>query len=616
MSKVIKQSLKHRHRATDNVHTSTHIQQYIYRRSPPDDTLLLGRSTIDAASLPVFSLLASECTPTLVRPRLQLLHRAQPTANACQTPSTPADTSLPHHTWTRIHVPGSIRLANSAHNGPHPAAKDAFVIQHTMQAKQLPKPSELRAFDMAVAGQCVLSSLTPFSPKMDMTNFSSAGTMCDTEGMLFIKPCVQAEIDFYQEARDKHSELADIMPLFMGSLMLSDAADPPDASSIAEQVPAVAGAVPAEVKEALAGLAPSSAVPSTTATAAPATDNETWVRRGSRSINTDRAVVLENTTHGFKKPNVLDVKLGHRRLWGDSAPLQKRRRMDEICSQTTHGQYGFRIAGMRVFRGSADPAELDAADYRVYDKDYGRSEAAARDIVGAFRNFLFNPAAGIDADHARAVAQAFKADLERVRDVLERERTRMYSSSLLFVFEGDGATLRAAIAEANASAAAREEREQSHQERKRKQHTAPASASAQPVVVARPEGSVAEEDAAAARSRSRREALGKATDRSSSRTDSGIGMDDRDGHKAVASSSDNDDEAYASYSEVDDFDVDEDEDENEDSDGDDADAAPRIYGTRLIDFAHAKFVAPDEGPDENNLDGVRNLIKIFDELSK
>jgi 1D-myo-inositol-tetrakisphosphate 5-kinase/inositol-polyphosphate multikinase len=42
---------------------------------------------------------------------------------------------------------------------------------------------------------------------------------------------------------------------------------------------------------------------------------------------------------------------------------------------------------------------------------------------------------------------------------------------------------------------------------------------------------------------------------------------------------------------------------------------PRVYSLKLIDFAHAQWT-PGQGPDENNLKGVRSLIRIFDELSR
>ena len=40
----------------------------------------------------------------------------------------------------------------------------------------------------------------------------------------------------------------------------------------------------------------------------------------------------------------------------------------------------------------------------------------------------------------------------------------------------------------------------------------------------------------------------------------------------------------------------------------------KVHDFRLIDFAHASWT-PGQGPDENTLVGIRNLIKIMEELA-
>jgi len=289
-----------------------------------------------------------------------------------------------------------------------------------MGTKELPKPESLVEYGHAVAGH--------------------PGPLCDLDGELFIKPCVQGEINFYQTAADLHPDFADIMPLFMGTLMLSDATTVAD---INQQLPAVAGHIGQDVKEKVAGLAHGAPAP---------VDAVTWTPSGGVKITTDRAVVLENLAYGYKQPNIMDVKLGQR-LWADSAPLQKRARLDRIRTETTHEKYGFRIAGMRVFHGSDDAAQLDKEGYKIYNKNWGQLEVNNDNVADALRKFIFNESAGIDEEIGRAIARAYKTDLERIRDVLETERTRMYSSSLLFVFEGEGSALKAAIEETSSSAA-------------------------------------------------------------------------------------------------------------------------------------------------------------------
>ncbi|KND87208.1 Inositol polyphosphate multikinase [Tolypocladium ophioglossoides CBS 100239] len=302
-----------------------------------------------------------------------------------------------------------------------------------MGHKELPNRDQLRDYNYAVAGH-------PFF-------HDSAGTMCVADGELFIKPCTQSEIDFYQSANRRHPEFANLMPLFMGSLMLSD----PAAEGIDEAVAGViseVGDIKTTKEQIVASVA--AQIANAPVELQPA-DDVTWIPTKGRKIKTDKAVVLENATYGFKQANILDVKLGVR-LWADDAPVEKKRRFDKLSSETTHGNLGFRIAGMRVFRGSDDASELDEEGYKIYDKDYGRLSVNDSNVVDEFRKFVFNETAGIDRELGKAVCAAFVRDLGRVQEVMARHESRMYSTSLLFVFEGDGEALRAAIEENNALA--------------------------------------------------------------------------------------------------------------------------------------------------------------------
>ncbi|PHH84811.1 hypothetical protein CDD83_1339 [Cordyceps sp. RAO-2017] len=294
-----------------------------------------------------------------------------------------------------------------------------------MGHKELPSRDQLRDYNHAVAGH--------------------AGTMCDADGELFIKPCTQSEIDFYQSAARRHPEFAELMPLFMGSLTLSD----PATEGIDEAVAGVisdAGGIKTAKEQIAASVAEQvSKLP----VELPQQENGAWVPNKGKKIKTDKAVVLKNASYGFKRANILDVKLGVR-LWADDAPVEKKRRFDKISSETTHKNLGFRIAGMKVYHGSEDASQLDDEGYKIYDKDYGRLRVNEANVVDEFRKFVFSKAAGIDQELGEAVCAAFACDLARVRDVLARHESRMYSASLLFVFEGDGEALRAAIDENNA----------------------------------------------------------------------------------------------------------------------------------------------------------------------
>jgi len=357
-----------------------------------------------------------------------------------------------------------------------------------------------------------------------------AGVMCDESGQLFIKPCTQQEIDFYTSAKTerdhntgrlKHEAFADVMPNFIGTLTLND---PAEVSSIDE--------------------APTPTVEN------PETNKEiSWVPSKNRKLVTDKSIVLDNASFGYKHPNILDVKLGVR-LYADTAPKAKKERFDKISKETTHKNLGFRISGMRVYKGG-DDTELAEDDYKIYDKDYGRLKVNDDNVKDALRGFVFNERAGIDVDHAKAVCAAFVEDLKRIRDALEGDESRMFSASCLFTFEGDGETLKRNIREQNEQAEAAEAAE------------------------------------ALEANLARRRSKGISDIPSSTRVDSGIGLEE-------------DEDEYANS--------------GDDIDSDIEDVPAKIFSVQLIDFAHAKWV-PGQGPDENSLLGVRSLITIFEELS-
>ncbi|KAG7287526.1 hypothetical protein NEMBOFW57_007038 [Staphylotrichum longicolle] len=397
--------------------------------------------------------------------------------------------------------------------------------------KGLPNHADLQPYNHAVAGH--------------------DGTLSDPNGELFIKPCVQQEIDFYEKANQHHPEFAALMPVYIGTLSLNDVTD---VDSLNEQLPGISDHMSQGLKEEAVLRAKEAAIAKATAETAESPVDIAWKPNKTRKIPTNRSVVLQNSTHGFKKPNILDAKLG-RRLWADDAPMEKRKRFDEITKVTTNGSHGFRIAGMRVYKGSDNPEELDADGYRVYNKDYGRFQVNKDNVVQEMRKFIFNKTAGIDADLGRAVAQAFLEDLKRVEHVLANSETRMYSASVLFTFEGDGEALRAAIEENNALV---DDVEQGTKE------------------------------------------LVSDLDRAQEKAPE-IDV------QAIAGAIEGDVKVVELMGDVD--------SERDEENEEELSNMPRIYSLKLIDFAHAEWV-PGQGPDENSLFGVRSLIKIFEEFAQ
>lgn len=250
--------------------------------------------------------------------------------------------------------------------------------------------------------------------------------MSDAKGELFIKPCTAAEIGFYEATVADHPEFAEYMPAYLGTLALEQDVSPKTMTDRAQ-------ALIAEHTAPATASGPAANLPAK-----------------NTKITTDRAVVLEDTTNGFIRPNILDVKLGVR-LYADYANEEKKIRFDKLTRETTHQDLGFRIGGMRIWQGKQARAAGDVNDegYRTFDKFYGRSTVNKDNVVESFRAFLSCQEAGMDDELSSIVARAFLNDVEEIQRILEAEESRMYSASLLFVFEGDGRALRRAIDEAS-----------------------------------------------------------------------------------------------------------------------------------------------------------------------
>ncbi|KAI4106757.1 MAG: hypothetical protein L6R37_001958 [Teloschistes peruensis] len=282
------------------------------------------------------------------------------------------------------------------------------------------------------------SQLIPF----DGAAAGHEGVLSDPSGIVVIKPCKEAEIDFYQSA-SSHPHFAIYIPTFMGTISLSTNADstsaadadPSKLTHTATMIPTAAGsAIPLESPHTIAQ--------------APVVESA-WAPSNGAKITTDRAIVLKNVAAGFKKPNILDVKLG-KRLWDDKAPPAKRARLEQASQETTCGLLGLRIEGMRIWQ-NGDEVDGDGDGftfkdgYKVYGKPYGRSLSVETIRQGFEEFFLLErgaPAKGL----ARKVINRFLEDLDGLLYVLEREESRIYSASMLFVYEGDKETLKSTLA--------------------------------------------------------------------------------------------------------------------------------------------------------------------------
>ncbi|MCJ1430237.1 hypothetical protein MMC29_008154 [Sticta canariensis] len=371
------------------------------------------------------------------------------------------------------------------------------------------------------------------------------GVLSDVSGTTVIKPCKQAEIRFY-ESTFAHPEFAEYIPKFMGTLSLL-----PDNDSAFAAATALTQSSSFDQQNPALQHVPDSIVM-----------EKAWAPSGGGKITTETAIMLENVAEHYKKPNILDLKLGAR-LWADDAPRAKREKLDRNAEETTSKALGLRIAGMRIWQGlePTNDSEPLVDGYRVYDKHYGRA-LTSETVRQGFEHFFRIRKGDVLNKWVKRVIRRFIEYLEGLQSALEKEESRMYSSSLLFVYEGDRAALQEAFKSEKKLLDSLEE-DATYQNR-------------------------------ASNGNSSTNIVASSNGHSSMR---GEAQSDRaplpPPHHSIATAPTHEP-------------ISEDEE-------DEQPPIPPIQALKLIDFAHAEWT-PGHGPDENMLHGIRTAIRLLREL--
>ncbi|XP_076824124.1 inositol hexakisphosphate kinase 1-like isoform X2 [Clavelina lepadiformis] len=144
----------------------------------------------------------------------------------------------------------------------------------------------------------------------------------------------------------------------------------------------------------------------------------------SKHRTVQKCILLENVTYQFRRPCVLDLKMGTR-FHGDYDDDDKKMRHERKCAATTTQKLGLRLSGMQVYH-------RDSGKFLCRDKYFGRTldKTGLRNVL---HQFFF--------DGRRTRRELLTPVLKRLRSIRDSLRRlpsyRFYSSSLLVMYDGD-----------------------------------------------------------------------------------------------------------------------------------------------------------------------------------
>ncbi|KAL3831446.1 hypothetical protein ACJMK2_023197 [Sinanodonta woodiana] len=138
----------------------------------------------------------------------------------------------------------------------------------------------------------------------------------------------------------------------------------------------------------------------------------------------EKFIVLENLVHGYRYPCMLDIKLGTRQQRDDAnCSPEKRKLLEDRCSNTTSATLGFRICGMQVY-------QRNTQDYLYLDKYHGRT-LNQQTVIDEFRRF-FRDGNNLQVRAIACIAEKLK---KMIRLLEQQENITLNSCSLLLMHD-------------------------------------------------------------------------------------------------------------------------------------------------------------------------------------
>ncbi|PFH31781.1 inositol polyphosphate kinase [Besnoitia besnoiti] len=172
-----------------------------------------------------------------------------------------------------------------------------------------------------------------------------------------------------------------------------------------------------------ASLSSSSSSSSASSASSAAASSAVKSERGSTVSGQLRHIVLEDLVYGFKKPCVLDIKMGKRQRKVGASPEKEKRQLEKSLKTTSH-ELGFRLCGCQYYN-----KKTDTLCYR--DKYWGRKLTKEK-VPNAIRQWFWNG--------STLYVELIPVLLEKLdmfySCVAQLKHYRFWSSSLLLVYDG------------------------------------------------------------------------------------------------------------------------------------------------------------------------------------
>lgn len=203
------------------------------------------------------------------------------------------------------------------------------------------------------------------------------------------KPAIALELQFYESLASRHPQLTAFVPPFVGKVSVEPSLSSKTVPGASTTDNSSAGESDTTAQSKTHSKSPRIPHPSvlgkkrrlvrSTSSSGSSYSATLWRKERSTSVAGAAAVsstaamldylVLGGLTRGFRRPCVLDIKMGTRQHGADATP-EKAASHSAKCAATTSLELGLRLCGMQIY-------DTDLDEYLLWDKHWGRRLKAA-----------------------------------------------------------------------------------------------------------------------------------------------------------------------------------------------------------------------------------------------